>query len=68
MGLYLSRQLRGETLKRIGDHFHIERYSTVSTIIEGLKNRLKKDRSLRLRYSQLKENLMSQGPMAVLPP
>lgn len=60
MGLYLSRQLRGETLKRIGDHYHIESYSTVSTIIERLKIRLKRERSLRLKYSQLKENLMSQ--------
>lgn len=60
MGLHLSRQLRGETLKCIGEHYHIESYSTVSTIIERLKIRLKSDRSLKLRYSQLKKNLMSQ--------
>lgn len=60
MGLHLSRQLRGETLKCVGDHYHIESYSTVSTIIERLKIRLKSDHSLKLRYSQLKKNLMGQ--------
>ncbi len=58
MGLYLSRHVRGETLKCVGDHYHIESYSTVSTIIERLKIRLKNDRSLRLRYSELKEKIM----------
>jgi len=62
MGVHLSRQLRGETLKRIGEHYHIKSYSTVSTIIERLKIRLKSDRSLELRYSQLKKNLMSKEP------
>lgn len=60
MGLHLSRQLRGETLKCIGDHYHIKSYSTVSTIIERLKIRLKNDCSMRRRYSQLKKHLMSQ--------
>ncbi len=46
--------------KCVGDHYHIESYSTVSTIIERLKIRLKSDRSLKLRYSQLKKNLMGQ--------
>jgi len=56
MGLHLSRQLRGEPLN-IGDHYHIESYRT---IIERLKIRLKNDRSLRLRYSQLKKGIVSQ--------
>lgn len=60
MGVQLLRQLRGETLKRIDDHYHIKSYSTVSTIIERLKIRFKKDRFLGLRYSQLKKNLMRQ--------
>nr|WP_319493314.1 transposase [uncultured Desulfobacter sp.] len=60
MGLYFSRQIRGETLKNIGEHYHIKSYSTVSTIIERLKIRFKKDGSLRSRYAQLKEQLMSQ--------
>lgn len=42
MGLHLSRQLRGETLKHIGDHYHIESYSTVSTIIRTAQNQIKK--------------------------
>ena len=62
MGLYLSRQLRGETLQCVGKHYRIESYSTVSTIIERLKIRLKSDRSLRLRVVQLKKNLMGQEP------
>ena len=60
MGLYLSRQLRGEALKGIGEHYHIKSYSTVSTIIERLKIRFEKDRSLQSRYVQLKAQLMTQ--------
>lgn len=60
MGLYLSRQLRGDALKCLGEHYHIESYSTVSTIIERLKIRLQNDRSLKQRYLTLKKSLMSQ--------
>jgi|GEM_PF-5640134 len=38
MGLHLSRELRGEPLKCIGDHYHIK---SSKTIIERLKIRLK---------------------------
>lgn len=60
MGLYISRQLRGETLRDIGESYHIKSYSTVSTIIERLKIRFKKDRSLKSRYAQLKAHLINQ--------
>ncbi|MDB4303544.1 transposase, partial [Desulfosarcina sp.] len=45
IGVYLSRQLRGESLKRIGEQFEIRNYSTASTVIQRLKARLQSDRS-----------------------
>ena len=38
MGLFLSRQLRGEPLKSIGNQYHIASYSTVSTVLERLNS------------------------------
>jgi len=59
MGLFLSRQLRGEPLKSIGNQYRIASYSTVSTVIERLKYRIESDGSLKRRYSQLRSILMS---------
>jgi REP element-mobilizing transposase RayT len=60
MGLYLSRQLRGESLKCIGEQFGIDKYSTVSTVIERFKVRLQSDRSLQHRVNQVRKAIMSQ--------
>jgi putative transposase len=60
MGLYLSRHLRGDSLKRIGEHFEIDSYSTVSSIIERFKARLHSDRSLARRIDQVRQVIMSQ--------
>jgi len=49
MGLYLSRHLRGESLKVIGEQFEIDNYSTVSTVIERFKARIQSDRTLARR-------------------
>ena len=60
MGLYFSRHLRGDSLKRIGERFEIESYSTVSSIIERFKSRLHSDRSLARRTDRVRQLIMSQ--------
>jgi REP element-mobilizing transposase RayT len=60
MGLYLSRHLRGESLKAIGRQFKIGNYSTVSTVIERFKARIRSDRALAQRVDQVRQAIMSQ--------
>jgi putative transposase len=61
MGLYLARQLRGEPLQRIGGQFGVDNYSTVSTVIERFKARLKADRSLAQRVDRIEKLIMRRG-------
>jgi putative transposase len=60
MGMFLSRYLRGESLKSIGLQFGIDSYSTVSTIIERFKKRLSADRALEKRVGQVRQIILSQ--------
>ena len=60
MGLYLSRHLRGESLNTIGSQFEIANYSTVSTVIERFKARLRSDRTLARRVDKVRQIIMSQ--------
>jgi len=60
MGLYLSRHLRGESLKTVGQQFEIDNYSTVSTVIVRFKARIQSDRSLARRVDQIGQIIMSQ--------
>lgn len=60
VGMFLSRYLRGESLKSIGLQFEIDNYSTVSTIIERFKKRLNADQALRKRVEQVRQTIMSQ--------
>ena len=61
MGLFLSRNLRGDSLKNIGKHFQIDNYSTVSSIIERFKDRMHSDRGLAQRVEHVRQTLMRQG-------
>jgi putative transposase len=53
MAIYLSRRLRGDRLKEIGAAFKIGRYSTVSSVVERMKDRIGKDESLQKRVKDL---------------
>jgi hypothetical protein len=53
MAIYLTRQLRGDTLKQIGLDFKIIKYSSVSSAIERTKERIAEDRKLRAKLSKL---------------
>lgn len=51
--IYLTRRLRRDTLKEIGEQFQIDRYSTVSSTIERMKKRMLEDRALSRRMEEL---------------
>jgi chromosomal replication initiation ATPase DnaA len=58
---YLTRRLRGDRLKEIGAAFKINRYRTVSTIVERMKVRIERDEKLRKKVDHLMSTIqMSQ--------
>ena len=59
VAIYLFRMLRYDTLNEIGSHFNIAKYSTVSSIIEHMKKKLKSDRTLRRKIEILKNNIIN---------
>jgi chromosomal replication initiation ATPase DnaA len=59
--IYLMRHLRGDSLEEIGREFKVTKYSSVSSVIERMKERIAKNRSLKTRIERLKEEInMSQ--------
>ena len=61
MAIYLSRQLTGSKLTEIGKEFGLNNYSTVSTIIERMKDRILKEPKMNKSLELIKNNLnMSQ--------
>jgi len=59
VAIYLSRMLRYDTLNEIGSHFHIAKYSTVSTILEQMKKLLKSNRTVRIKVEKLKTTIIN---------
>lgn len=51
--IYLMRKLRRDRLIAVGERFKMKKYSSVSSIIEGTKRRMKKDRNLKERIGKL---------------
>jgi putative transposase len=59
--IYLTRIMRGSNLREIGKEFDVGSYSTVSTIIDRIKNKIVKDKKLNGLMEQLRDDLnMSQ--------
>lgn len=52
VAVYLIRRCRRESLKEIGNLFEMEKYSSVSSIIERFKKQLRVDRSLKKRVDE----------------
>ncbi len=48
-----SWYLRRDSLKEIGKAFKSEKYSTVSSIVEGMKKEIRKDNIFKKRVDQL---------------
>jgi len=53
VAIYLTRKLRGDTLQEIGVGFGIDRYSTVSRVVERMEELVKKDEKIRTRIGHL---------------
>jgi len=53
--VYLIRHLRNDTLKQVGKQFGIEKYSTVSSIVERVKYEMNADKGLKKRIQNLAE-------------
>ena len=53
--IYLMRRLRRDRLKQIGEQFQMEKYSSVSSVIERMKKELNKDRKLKTRMREISE-------------
>ena len=53
VAVYLMRILRNDTLKVVGEQFCIEKYSTVSSIVEKVKYEMKVDKGLKKRVQNL---------------
>ena len=56
VAIYLTRRLRNDTLKQIGEQFGIKKYSSVSSVIERTKSLISEDRKLKKKV----ENLLLQ--------
>lgn len=57
VGVYMLRQVRNDSLKTIGKVFEIEKYSTVSSIVERVKGEIRENRRFRKRIHELTSNL-----------
>ena len=57
VAVYLIRYLRNDTLKQVGEQFGIEKYSTVSSIVERVKHEIKTDKEFRKRIQNLAEEI-----------
>ena len=55
--VYLIRHLRNDTLKHVGEQFGIEKYSTVSSIVERVKNEMKTDKGFKNRIQTLADKI-----------
>lgn len=57
--IYLTRMLRFDTLSQIETHFNMQKYSTVSSVIEKMKKLIKTDRKLRRKRDKLKTAIIN---------
>ncbi len=57
IAIYLIRRLRNDTLKQVGEQFGIEKYSTVSSIVERVKHEMNVDKGLNKRVRTLSEEI-----------
>ena len=57
VGIYLARRHSGQTLATIGDAFGLEHYSSVSSVVSRMKQRIANDRSLRRKVEAIERAL-----------
>ncbi|MFC1824951.1 transposase [Thermodesulfobacteriota bacterium] len=57
VAVFLTRYLRNDPLKQVGKQFGIEKYSTVSSIVERVKYEMKVDKGLKKRVINLADKV-----------
>ena len=55
--IYLTRYLRSDSLKEIGEVFEIKKYSTISSVIRRVKREIRKDKNLKECVEELSARL-----------
>jgi chromosomal replication initiation ATPase DnaA len=60
VAIYLTRRMRGDSLKEIAKEFGMSKYSSVSSAIERMKELVAKDRKQRKKVEKL-ESLLSKS-------
>ena len=58
VAIYLIRTLRAEPLQHIGAIFHLNRYSSVSSVVYRVKTRVLKDRKFENRVKKIKAGIL----------
>jgi len=53
VAIFLTRRLRNDSLKQIGEQFKMHKYSSVSSVIERMRELIAEDRNLRERIEKL---------------
>ena len=53
VAIFLTRKLRRDSLKEIGHQFHMEKYSSISSIIERMKKQMLANRNLKKRVDRV---------------
>jgi hypothetical protein len=57
VAIFLTRKLRRDSLKEIGHQFHMEKYSSISSIIERMKKQMVADRNLKKRVDRVADGV-----------
>ena len=57
VAIYVSRRLRRDTLKEIGEQFGLGKYSSVSSVVDRMKRLVTKDGNLGRRVEKILSNL-----------
>ena len=60
VAIYLMRSIKGEPLLSIGSEFNLNRHSSVSSVLERTREKLKKDRKFRKRLEEI-EKMLNKG-------
>jgi len=58
VAIYLTRKLRGDRLNDIGDAYRMKTYSAVSSVVERIEERLRKDKMFRLKIEEIKAHIV----------
>jgi chromosomal replication initiation ATPase DnaA len=57
VAVYLAGRLSGQTLTMTGNAFGLEHYSSVSSVVSRMKQRIANDRSLRRKVEEIERAL-----------